>query len=202
MSNLSDLVESVKIRASDPQTRADHPQVEGSPLPAPANVDQVTRAEQELGFRLPELLARLYCEVANGGFGPGYGLIGLSEGQLWNGQSIVDVYKEVRSYVASDWNWPDGLLPICDWGCAILMCVDCKSEDYQIVFSEEGKLTRLPCGLFDCIRLWCSGGRVWNLFEQTFDFEEVTITNPFTKKPTIVKKRVPRGTHNKPANEP
>ena len=127
-------------------------------LPAPATVEVIARAEEELGFRLPELLARLYCEVANGGFGPGFGLIGLSGGHFPNGQSIVQIYREARAYVAPDWNWPDGRLPICDWGCAILTCVDCKSENYQIVFSEEGRFTRLPCSLFEWMQVWCSGG--------------------------------------------
>lgn len=197
MLNIPDLIESAKVRASDPKTRADHPKSVPPILPAPATVEVIARAEEELGFRLPELVARLYCEVANGGFGPGYGLIGLPGGHFPNGQSIVEIYKEARAYVAPDWNWPDGLLPICDWGCAILTCVDCKSENYQIVFSEGGRLTRLPFSLLEWIQVWCSGGRVWDLYEQMFDFEEITITNPFTKKPATLKKRVPRSTNKR-----
>jgi hypothetical protein len=33
-----------------------------------------------MGFSLPPLLGRLWVEVANGGFGPGYGLLGLNGG--------------------------------------------------------------------------------------------------------------------------
>lgn len=31
-----------------------------------------------MGCRLPELLRRLYTEVANGGFGPMYGILGIT----------------------------------------------------------------------------------------------------------------------------
>src|SRR6188508_996978 len=47
-----------------------------SPLSETAIVD----AEKRFGFHLPSLLRRLYLEVANGGFGYSYGLLGLSGG--------------------------------------------------------------------------------------------------------------------------
>jgi hypothetical protein len=43
----------------------------------PVTREAIYDAEQALGFALPELLRRLYEEVGNGGFGPGYGLFGL-----------------------------------------------------------------------------------------------------------------------------
>ena len=46
------------------------------PVPESAIVD----AESKLGFRLPPLLREIYSELANGGFGPGNGLIGLTGG--------------------------------------------------------------------------------------------------------------------------
>lgn len=50
------------------------------PPPPPANPGVVAAAEAEVGFRLPDLLRRMYLEVANGGFGPFYGLLGLDGG--------------------------------------------------------------------------------------------------------------------------
>jgi len=52
------------------------------PLPplAPASAEAVADAERRLGHRLPPLLRRLYREVANGGFGPGYGILGVAGG--------------------------------------------------------------------------------------------------------------------------
>ncbi|WP_229843519.1 hypothetical protein [Streptomyces chryseus] len=37
-------------------------------------------AERAIGRRLPELLRRVYTEVANGGFGPDRGLASLTDG--------------------------------------------------------------------------------------------------------------------------
>ncbi|MGH4031337.1 hypothetical protein ACQB60_20655 [Actinomycetota bacterium Odt1-20B] len=56
-------------------------------LPAPATEAAVTEAELVIGFPLPPLLRRLYLEVANGGFGPGEGIVGVrggaSQGDRW-----------------------------------------------------------------------------------------------------------------------
>lgn len=47
------------------------------PLPAPLDSAGPRRAEARLGFALPPLLAALYTRVADGGFGPEYGLLPL-----------------------------------------------------------------------------------------------------------------------------
>lgn len=47
------------------------------PLEAPASAEEIAEAEKLLGFKLPELLEDLYTQVANGGFGPAYGLLGV-----------------------------------------------------------------------------------------------------------------------------
>src|SRR5690242_9078485 len=104
MANLTALIESAKIRAADLKTRSDHREPASSALPATATAEELNQAENLLGFRLPKLLSRLYSEVGNGGFGPGYGLIGLANGHLWNGQSIVDLYRSMRSHVAPGWS--------------------------------------------------------------------------------------------------
>lgn len=41
-----------------------------------ATQEQIRESEQLLGFSLPPLLCSLYLQVGNGGFGPGYGIIG------------------------------------------------------------------------------------------------------------------------------
>jgi hypothetical protein len=47
---------------------------------SPATEQQIKETEQQLGFPLPPLLHRLYAQVANGGFGPGYGITGVIGG--------------------------------------------------------------------------------------------------------------------------
>ena len=46
----------------------------------PATEHRLRETEQELGFSLPPLLRLCYTQVANGGFGPGYGIIGVLGG--------------------------------------------------------------------------------------------------------------------------
>lgn len=46
----------------------------------PATEEQLRETEVTLGFSLPAGLRALYAEVANGGFGPGYGIIGAKGG--------------------------------------------------------------------------------------------------------------------------
>jgi hypothetical protein len=190
MSNDTELIESLRRRVSDPRTRTDHPESALPALPAPATAEAVAGAEEELGFRLPELLARLYVEIANGGFGPGFGVIGLPGGYLDDGRSIVALYRELKPGAVTEWHWPDGLLPICDWGCAILSCIDCRSPDCGMIFSEETELTRIPYNLTEWLEAWCRGERLWDQWEQMFDWEEVSIIDPFTRKPMIRRRRV------------
>jgi hypothetical protein len=47
-----------------------------------ATPQAIALAEVALRYSLPTLLRRLYLEVGNGGFGPGYGVLGLQGGHL------------------------------------------------------------------------------------------------------------------------
>jgi hypothetical protein len=82
-----------------------------------------------LGFALPPLLVRLYPEVANGGFGPDYKLFPLISPQ---GCTAVAAYQELREQP----RWPEGVLPILDWGCGMYAAVDCYSADATVLLFE------------------------------------------------------------------
>lgn len=113
-----------------------------TPLP-PAMEEEVAKAEAQLGFALPSFLCRIYLEVGNGGFGPGYGLFPLntSDPSL---DSLVTAYLGMRSMTQEDidehWTdeeekpvlWPEQVLMLCDWGCNIYSCLDCSSSDLPI----------------------------------------------------------------------
>jgi hypothetical protein len=92
---------------------------------------EIANDERQLGFEFPPALKRLYVEIGNGGFGPGYGLIGLTNGVPDDqGKTGPDIYRLFRSDPELD--WPNGLLPICHWGCAILSCVDCVDTNFRM----------------------------------------------------------------------
>ncbi|MEU6311321.1 SMI1/KNR4 family protein [Streptomyces sp. NPDC047014] len=94
-------------------------------LPAPLGAGEIARAEGIVGFPLPPLLARLYTQVGDGGFGPEQGLLPL--------RRAVAVYRAQRE---SGWRWPEGVLPVADFGCAMYACVDCRSGTAQVLLFD------------------------------------------------------------------
>jgi SMI1/KNR4 family protein SUKH-1 len=105
------------------------------PLPEPASHEGIAAAERRLGFVLPPLLKRLYLEVANGGFGPGPGILGVSGGwQNDHGKTIEDLHAEMLAAVQENrqWIWPAGLLPIVDHS-GVYVCVDATGASNRVV---------------------------------------------------------------------
>ena len=104
-----------------------------SAAPPPASADELAEAERRLGFALPSLLRRLYTEVANGSWGPGYGpTVAIGGARVDLDDGLVDWYRTMRDAGAdpddASWpGWPDRLVAVCHWGCAIWSCVDCST---------------------------------------------------------------------------
>lgn len=116
----------------------------------PATEEQLRATEEALGFPLLPSLRALYAQVANGGFGPGYGIIGAIGGfPHWsNGRckDIADGYNKGRDSIqhidfaayekelatAGEVELPLGIYPdrflfICYWGCGIGTDIDCNT---------------------------------------------------------------------------
>jgi hypothetical protein len=126
---------------------------------APATEEQLRATEQALGFPLPPLLRQLYSQLANGGFGPGYGLIG-TLGGFDEAGNIVELYQshnrraqliDLEQYrngnadgapvELPDTVWPRFLLYLCDWGEAQVSCLDCASEHIFLVHMGKKRHT-------------------------------------------------------------
>jgi len=107
--------------------------------PPPAAADELAEAERQLGFSLPALLRRMYAEVANGAWGPGYGANGLIGGARADlDRGLVAWYRSMQDGGADPeepaWpGWPEGLVAVCHWGCAIWSCVDCNSDVGRVI---------------------------------------------------------------------
>jgi SMI1 / KNR4 family (SUKH-1) len=128
-----DLIDRIRQRASNPDTRNDLPpsvrgkavqtkwvsvapiNLGGRPqeinsstdaLASPAADAAVADAETKLGFRLPDPLRQLYTQIANGGFGPYSGLLPL--------QDVVTTYLSLREDPPGPrgQKWPEELLPL------------------------------------------------------------------------------------------
>ncbi|MFB7029490.1 MULTISPECIES: SMI1/KNR4 family protein [unclassified Streptomyces] len=125
---IEDLISRIAAKAKSPYKA----------LPPAVTADDVAEAEAALGFALPPLLASLYREVANGGFGPDYQLLPL----VGSGRTVLSEYQSERSASAEDETpyWPAGVLPILDWGCAMYAAVDCLGETATVLLFEPNAM--------------------------------------------------------------
>jgi len=133
-----DIIAQVRARASNPSTL--HDMAQGlSPVPRiypKATSEQIAAIEKELGFSLPPLLKRILAEIGNGGFGPGYGLIGVEGGYSDFGQgTLAELYQAFREpcMINGPTPWPDKVMPVCNWGCGIYSCIDCARPDFPVL---------------------------------------------------------------------
>jgi hypothetical protein len=136
--------------------------VERLPPLTPTSPEAVDEAERAFGYPLPSLLRRLYFEVANGGFGPGYGILGLRGGSPDDlGRTALDVYREFHS-ARRQQSLPGALFPLCHWGCGIYSLVDCASSQAEVWACDpnpgvDDDVFRQPLTLVEWLTRWVEG---------------------------------------------
>jgi hypothetical protein len=139
-------------------------------LYSPAGRSVIVDAENKLGFRLPPLLREIYSELANGGFGPGYGLIGLTGGYTveelaLSEMSLVENYFYELSlgdefFVDSSEvgvPWPEQLVEFCYLGCQGTYAVDCSHLAYPVRQTDFGKLLKPETTFDELMERWAAG---------------------------------------------
>jgi hypothetical protein len=107
----------------------------------PASERDVVATEKRIGFNLPHTLREIYSNVANGGFGPGYGVMGVEGGFTDDmGNTVADLFESYRHSDPEDptWQWPDRFLPICHWGCVVYSAIDCSGEQSSVYYVDVG----------------------------------------------------------------
>jgi SMI1 / KNR4 family (SUKH-1) len=167
---MDDLLGAVRARAMDGERRSD--MAAPHPLPEPATDGELAAAESRLGFALPSLVRALYTGVANGGFGPGYGLVGIGGGERGFSSGnrswwCEDEYLELLGHPS--YPWPAGMLPVCDWGCGIYSCLDTTSAGVPVVrvyldaVEDQPDQALQPEGhdLAGWLRAWTDGTDLW-----------------------------------------
>lgn len=107
-------------------------------LPPPATPQAVAEAERIIGFPLPPLLRRLYLEAANGGFGPGEGILGVRGGAPQG--HFADLADLPREGPDPTGQVPAGLVLLYDWGCAIWSLADFRDPAAPIWAIDNGEL--------------------------------------------------------------
>ncbi|MGC9501451.1 SMI1/KNR4 family protein [Streptomyces sp. WG7] len=165
-------------------------------LPEPLDGAGLSRAEAALGFALPPLLAELYLRIGDGGFGPEYGLLPLLDSPPSGEPAAVPQYLANREDALKDpdWPWPEGVLPISHWGCAMYACVDCRSPQTTVLLFEPNSgdadhawFVDAP-SLTDWLRAWVDGTG-W--YEEASEGTELA---PWTGFPLRTSRRPTTGT--------
>ena len=134
------------------------------PPPAPPDPEELDHAERFVGHSLPRLLRRLYLEVGNGGFGPGYGVLGVGGGHRDDlGGDLLASYRDWHTPDADGREpLPDSLVPLAHWGCGIYSFVDCADANGAMWACDpnpgvENDVFREPLTLTDWFARWLDG---------------------------------------------
>ena len=170
----SDLIGKIAARAADSMTQTDQMDVVVAQIAPPLGAGDLESSIISLGFTPPALLVSLFRQVGNGGFGPGYGLMGLNNGSPDDqGNTAVSLYTYFswEDPEDPDWTWPERLLPICNWGCAIYSCLDCREENPTVVIWDpnvwqtgtppEDAMRRMDMKLSEWLAAWANGEDLW-----------------------------------------
>jgi hypothetical protein len=117
-----ELVEVVRTRVADRH------------LPPPAMPEDVAAVERAVGRPMPQLLRRLYLEVANGGFGV-WECLSLTDTGNWFSDER-DMIEAHRLFSAKDDSdipaTPEGVVPLMDRGCCMWTMIDFSTPEGRV----------------------------------------------------------------------
>lgn len=129
--------------------------------PPPVSESEFDAFEDGSGLRLPHFLRRLYTEVANGGFGPAWGINRLT-GDLDLSIAHWDKIVKNAKHEDPDQPWPDRLIRFCELGCNMYYGVDINVQSAPVFkvdptcasSSIDDWLTRESDSVADWLRIW------------------------------------------------
>jgi hypothetical protein len=162
----------IRLRALDPATRTDFSRLGSPDLASPASYELVISSEREIGFPLWSDHRQILMELANGGFGPGYGLLGIQGGRVDDdGRSLI----ELRHLILSPEEFKLPIVPICDWGGGAWSMLDCQNGG--IFTCSELGLKEVGI-TFNAWLLQWAGGKNW--WQEMFHFDTIEVVDPKT----------------------
>ncbi|MGW7427610.1 hypothetical protein ACWGJB_48065 [Streptomyces sp. NPDC054813] len=162
----------VELKAKTEEVTAYYADAPRGPLFPPISLPEVEKAERRIGRRLPELLRRLYTEVANGGFGPDGGLASLTDGNRAPGHlrdwpCTASVHERNLSE-----GMPPSWLFLTYGGCTMEWHVSLSAVDNPVLLYDadgytsgegpHGGLRHATASLQKWLWTWADGGSVWD----------------------------------------
>jgi len=195
MSRETALIETLRACAQDAGVRTDSPNQSSKVLPPPASPALIAEAESAMGLTLHPLHRRLLVEIGNGGFGPGYGLLGVKGGHAdGDGRTMAELRRALPGSSGTSLfslGLPRGVVPLCEWGCATWSCLDTRSVDGAVLMLEERGMFDMGTSFEQWLTDWVRGVKLWDTM---FEFLTEERINPFTRKPQLFKRAgAPRG---------
>lgn len=149
----------------------------------PATEEQLSLSEEAMGFPYPPVLRMLYSQLANGGFGPAYGLVGafcgyadslhkekqhtylLQESVVSSafpkGTDFLDLEQYEKQHgtpkkLYLDTSlWPKHLIFLCDWGCGFFSFLHAKTG--HVYYFGEDYLFYQAGSLEEWLERWLQG---------------------------------------------
>lgn len=108
--------------------------------PAPLSLEIYTSFEAECGLVLPSFLRRIYTEVANGGFGPAYGINSLMGDETESIATWDRLFQNANHDEPTGPQWPQYLIRFCEIGCNMFYAIDIREESspvYEVEISSS-----------------------------------------------------------------
>ena len=123
----------------------------------PLSISEVELVEAQLGFKLPTLVRRLCTEIADGGYGPAWGINrvkhppNLPFGPEWEIEMSVESWHrlyQTENVRARQPAYPERFIRFCEVGCNISICVDC-TLDSGALFTDDPNDSQNPLQRMD-----------------------------------------------------
>ncbi len=149
----------------------------------PATEEHLRLSEEAMGFPYPSLLRTLYLRVANGGFGPAYGLVGAFCGyadamhkekqhkyilrdsivypSFPEEMTFIDIeqyekqYSEPKQVYLDPQVWPMHFILLCNWGCGYFSFLHARTG--HVYYVGEGYLFHQTDSLEEWFEHWLRG---------------------------------------------
>lgn len=121
--------------------------------------DEIMQVETQIGFQFPALVRELYVQVGNGGFGPGYGILGVSTSipmdnslekwiDLWDYD--LDILRTMLDDIPNDKRpvyfetlrrmQTGQICTYADWGCGVYTRIDFGDPELPVYTADGSPL--------------------------------------------------------------